>query len=96
MVNTGNIAASFNLAASGNGWTTTVPATVGPLAAGASQNVTVSVTIPASALGGSTDVATITVVSQADGTKKGTAILTTTATATTVKPKIYLPIIRKR
>ena len=78
--NTGNVPDTFDVdVGGGNTWTTTVPATVGPLAAGVSANLVVTVTIPATALDGATDMATITVASRVDPTQSATAVLTTTS-----------------
>lgn len=77
--NTGNIADTFNVAVSGNAWTTSAPASVGPIPAFSNQALNVSVTIPASVASGSSDSATITLASQHDNTKSSSATLTTTA-----------------
>jgi putative Ca2+/H+ antiporter (TMEM165/GDT1 family) len=90
MTNTGNITDVFDVSTSGNIWSTTVPPPVGALAAGASANVVVTVSIPATAMGGHTDVATITATSQGDDTKSATATLMTTARHT-----LFLPLIQK-
>ncbi len=91
VTNTGNITDTFNVAVSGNSWTTTAPGTVGPLAAGADVDMDVMVTIPESAAGGETDVATVTVTSQGDDTQWATSTLTTTANLY----RVFLPIIMK-
>ena len=79
ITNTGNVADSFDLVATGNTWTTAVPASVGPLAAGAGTDVEVSVDIPTGAGDGDFDVATITATSQGDGTVSDSSTLTSTA-----------------
>src|SRR5450756_2557892 len=47
VTNTGNVSDTFNATVVGNAWPTSVPTLVGPLAAGASSDVTVTATIPA-------------------------------------------------
>jgi uncharacterized repeat protein (TIGR01451 family) len=79
VTNYGNAPDTFNVAVSGNAWTTNAPATLGPIAAGNSQSMVVSVTIPSSAAGGSWDIATITVTSQGDNGQSDSSALTTTA-----------------
>jgi uncharacterized repeat protein (TIGR01451 family) len=78
VTNTGNIVDTFNIAVSGNAWTTSAPASVGPLAPSASQVVDVSVTVPPEAVIGNTDVVTITLTSQGDNTKSAVSTLTST------------------
>jgi uncharacterized membrane protein len=78
--NTGNAQDTFDMSVSGNAWATTpAPTSVGPLAPGAMENVEVAVTIPADAQGGSTDMASVTVTSQGDGSKSASASLVTVA-----------------
>jgi uncharacterized membrane protein len=78
--NSGNAADTFSLALSGQEWATTLSSSaVGPLAAGASGNVTVTVTVPADAQGGDEDAAIVTATSQADASKTDSAALVTTA-----------------
>ena len=80
VTNTGAEADTFALTISGNSWTTTIPeATLGPLAAGDNADVPVSVQVPASAHTGQMDIASLTAVSLADGTKLASSTLTTTA-----------------
>jgi uncharacterized repeat protein (TIGR01451 family) len=81
VTNTGNTSDTFNVVVNGNAWTTTAPATVGPLAPGISQTETISVTVPASVTGGGVDTATITFTSQGDNTQSDSTVLTTTAIA---------------
>jgi uncharacterized membrane protein len=88
VTNTGNVSDTFDVTASGHVWPTTAPTPVGPLAAGASAHVVVTVSVPATAMGGETDVATITTTSRGDNAKWTTAILTTTARHT-----LFLPLI---
>jgi hypothetical protein len=79
MTNTGLATDTFNVAVSGNGWATTVPATAGPLGPGLSGSIAVAVTIPATAAGNAADVATVVATSQGDSSKSATATLTTIA-----------------
>jgi len=79
LMNTGSEEDTFTLTLAGNTWVTTIPSTVGPLAGGASVDVTVEVEIPSTADHRATDTVTITATSTADTTMKGSAILTTTA-----------------
>jgi uncharacterized repeat protein (TIGR01451 family) len=77
VTNTGNCADTFTLSKSGDTWTTVVPASVGPLAAGASATVAVTVTVPGNATVGSSDTVTISATSQGDGTESDSSTLTT-------------------
>jgi uncharacterized repeat protein (TIGR01451 family) len=81
VTNTGNTADTFDVVVSSNAWTTNAPATVGPLAAGAGQELNISVIIPSSVTGGGVDTATITLTSQGDKAITDSASLTTTAIA---------------
>ena len=92
VTNTGNVPDTFTVAVAGNAWTTTAPATVGPLAPGASADLTVQVAIPAGASNGATDAATVTVTSQGDGTELDSSVLTTTASKFMY---LWLPLISK-
>jgi uncharacterized membrane protein len=72
---------SFDLAVSGNVWTTTFSAAeVGPLAPGESATIDVVVEIPADAAPGETDAAVVTATSQGDAAVSDAATLTTTVT----------------
>jgi uncharacterized membrane protein len=79
LTNTGNAPDTFTMTVNGNSWTTSVAATVGPLASGAGTNVVVSVTVALNAAGGATDTALVTAISQGDASKVASATLTTTA-----------------
>jgi hypothetical protein len=92
VTNVGNTSDTLNVRASGYSWTTTAdPTTVGPLLAGADADVVVRVTIPTSARGGATDVATVTVTSRGDDMVMATATLTTTAR----EYEVFLPLIAR-
>ncbi len=77
LTNTGNAADIFTFAAT-HDWEVTLPAPL-PLNAGATAAVVIYVTIPAGAMGGASDMATITVTSTGDATVTGATTLTTTA-----------------
>jgi len=79
VMNTGSEEDTFTLDVAGNNWVTTIQANVGPLAGGASADVTVEVEIPSTAGHMASDTVTVMATSVADPTMKGTAILTTTA-----------------
>ena len=89
VTNTGNSAETFDLSVGGNTWTTTVPATVGPLDPGESATLAVTVEVPAGALVGEQDVATVTVASQGDPTVFADVMLTTTV----VSRGVFLPLV---
>jgi uncharacterized membrane protein len=91
VTNTGNNADTFIVSVSGETYTTTVPATVGPLGSGESATVAVTVEIPAGASVGDQDVATVTVTSQGDPTAFADVMLTTTV----VQPSVFLPLVMK-
>ncbi|HSD84511.1 MAG TPA: PKD domain-containing protein, partial [Anaerolineae bacterium] len=77
VTNTGNVADTFTMTVAGNAWTTDVPLSIGPLAAGAGTDVQVVVHIPSSASGGATDTAAVTARSQGDPARFDSAVLTT-------------------
>ncbi len=84
VTNAGNTADSFTIGLSGNAWTTSAPASVGPLAAGATAQITVDVAVPLGAAAGDSDVVTVTATSVADSLQSASAVLTTTALAAPV------------
>lgn len=81
VINTGDLSDTIGLAASGNTWTTTFSQTSVFLLPGDSTTVDVMVDIPANAVNGDTDIATITATSQGDPNTSDTADLTTIAIA---------------
>jgi subtilisin family serine protease len=91
VTNTGNITDTFNVAVSGNAWTTNAPATVGPVAAGASATFQVTVTIPTGVTGADSDTATVTVTSRGDNSKTAQATLTTRR----VLYRLFLPVVMR-
>jgi len=91
VTNTGNLPDAFDLSASGHTWPVAVPAPVGPLGVGARATVVATVTIPADAMGGATDVVTLTFTSQEDGATWAAVPLTTG-----IKPRLFLPLVLRR
>ena len=81
VTNTGNVADTFDVAAAGNAWRTTLASTVGPLAAGAGVDLSVNVSVPTAAIGGTTDRVEITLTSQGNPAQSFSSVLTTTANA---------------
>jgi uncharacterized repeat protein (TIGR01451 family) len=79
--NTGSLSDTYSVSQSGNAWATTAPASVGPLAPGHSEVISVTVSVPSGATPGSTDTVVITATSTAgEGSgPSATATLTTTA-----------------
>jgi pullulanase len=77
--NSGSAADSFAFTVDGNDWAVTLPATV-TLAAGEAATVAVLVDVPADALGGATDEATVTATSQNDPSVTAAFDLTTLTT----------------
>ncbi|MDX1409402.1 MAG: hypothetical protein R3330_14745, partial [Saprospiraceae bacterium] len=78
VTNTGNISDTFDLAAAGHTWTTTLSSPTIFLGPGSPGLFTVSVQIPGSAVGNESDLVTITATSQADISKSDNTTLTTT------------------
>ncbi len=96
LTNTGNVADTFDITASGETWTTTLSANNITLNANQSGWVEVEVQIPAGAANGDSDTVTITATSQGDNSVTASADLTTTASVIiTPSNFIYLPVILK-
>jgi len=94
LTNTGNGEDTVALTFAGNLWDVQLPVDIFPLAAGASVQVTVLVTIPADAMNGDFDVVTVTADSE-DGSTVSSEL---TTTAVVVPPEGYflqLPIVYK-
>ena len=90
LTNTGNTPDTFTSTVSSGIFTTTVtPGIVGPLGAGASQSVMVTAQIPPGAAGDTSDIATVTAISQADPTYMDSVTLTTTVSM----HKVFLPLV---
>jgi hypothetical protein len=79
LTNTGNLTDTYGLSYSGNQWDVTLPVTQTRLAAGASIQVSAQVLVPADALAGDADTATLTTTSHRHPTVTTSAALTTTA-----------------
>lgn len=71
---------TYNVTATGYTWAPTFPATVGPLAQGASANMQVTVNVPPDARCDQKSKATLTVASAGHSGVSATAVLTTTVT----------------
>jgi hypothetical protein len=95
VTNLGNLADNFHLAATDNeNWYPTVPSTLGPIAAGGSENATLSVTLPPGTVGGTIDGITVTATSQSDNTVSYSAsciaqLIAVTGTATIHLENLY-------
>ena len=77
--NTGNTSDTFDSAISGNAWSTVASPPSVTLASGASTDVTVTVDVPAGAVGGASNSAFVKFTSQGDPSKNQTSTDTTTA-----------------
>jgi N-acetylneuraminic acid mutarotase len=91
LTNTGNITDSVVISSTGNLWVVSIPVTSFELAAGASVDVIVYVTVPEDALAGDEDAVTITATSQGDPTQSDLVALTTAVPCI----QVYLPVIYK-
>ena len=91
VTNSGNLADSFDLAATGQTWATTLSSSLVNLGPSASVDVTVTVDIPPGAADQDADMVTIKATSQGDSSKEDTAVFTTISTGQPAG--IYLPII---
>ena len=78
LINLGNTTDSFDIESTSQ-WIITLPANIGPLEPGNGVDFDAVVDIPPSASVGDFDIATITAISQADGSKSQSSTLTTTA-----------------
>ena len=79
VTNTGNVAATFGVSASGSAWSTDVPTTVGPVAPGDSADVEIVVHVPIGAEGGTIDVVAIAFAPQGGGDQSAVVTMTTSA-----------------
>jgi hypothetical protein len=89
--NTGNVVDIFDLLPTGNSWMTTLSSQVVTLAAGDSQEVTITVLIPPAAAALASDQVSIQASSQHDGSKNDTVVLTTFSIDQFAR--IYLPVV---
>ena len=78
ITNTGNTPDMFTVGVT-HAWPTAAPTTIGPLAAGASVSANFTVTVPANALSGASDIAAVTFTSQSVPSQTISSTLTTTA-----------------
>jgi hypothetical protein len=88
LTNTGSLTDTYHLSIDNHAWTTVFPAEVGPLAAGSSTEITITVSIPADAVGGAADIAALTIVSGESDAQVDVAELTTIVNWKT----LYLPL----
>ena len=96
VTNLGNLPDNFSLAAiDTENWQPTVPSTLGPIAAGGSDNATLSVTIPSGAVGGTIDSITVTATSQSDNTAGDSASCIIQVTVMTGAATIHLENLYK-
>jgi hypothetical protein len=79
LTNTGNTTDTFDLESSSI-WAVTLQGSVGPMAPGVTEDINVTVDVPAGASPGESDVATITATSQGDNSKATSSSLTTSVT----------------
>ena len=77
LTNTGSQPDTYSLNIANAAWETVLPAQVGPLAAGSSAPVTITVSIPPAAQAGAADVAALAVFSQGSAARVDAAELTT-------------------
>lgn len=81
VTDTGTTADNFTVTLTSAGWQTTAPTRIGPLSAGATAPLPVTVTIPTDALSGASDRVTVTATSAGDPSRSARATLRTTADA---------------
>lgn len=91
LTNLGNIEDTVSLAYAGNLWDVTLSHTEVVLPVGGSVDVTVTVTIPATAANLETDVVTVTATSTS--LAEYTSVLTTTAEIPVVYEYLWLPLV---
>jgi uncharacterized membrane protein len=91
MTNTGNVIDGYDVTAGAHAWDMEMPASMPPMMPDQSHSMEVLITIPSDALDGDTDSVTITISSQGDPTQMAMITLTTEATVT--EYLIYLPIL---
>jgi hypothetical protein len=84
VTNTGDVVDNFNLALTGQIWTTTLSTALAKLAPSATQIFSVTVAIPPGAADQETDQVTVTATSQSDSSKTDSAVLTTKSVITSV------------
>ena len=92
LINTGNRTDTFSLGYAGHQWDVHLPMLQVTLAAGESRQFSVEITIPANAVNGQFDTASITATSQANPAVFESVNLITTAAQTDFR--LYLPVIQ--
>jgi hypothetical protein len=101
VTNLGDLADNFKLVTIENEpWTLTLPSMLGPIAAGGSENATLSVTLPSGTTGGTIDGITVTATSQYDNTVSASAscvakLIAETGTATFALENMYKVSVNK-
>jgi hypothetical protein len=90
-----NITATYSVTLSGQTWTSTAPIMLGPLPAGASEPITVTVTVPLTTPVGMTDSVTVTVALANAPHVQATSTLTTHVLELPNTGTIYIPIIQR-
>jgi hypothetical protein len=93
LTNTGNVTDTFDLSVS-SVWTATLSLPGATLGTGQQTTILISVIVPAGAVAGDSDMATITAVSQGDNTITAAASATTTVGGAPVF-QIYLPVVMR-
>ncbi|MFN2148438.1 MAG: FixG Ig-like domain-containing protein, partial [Anaerolineales bacterium] len=91
VTNEGEETDTFDVSLDGHAWATTANPTIGPLDPGEMAVLTVSITVPPTAIMGDTDGVVVTVTSQGDGLEYSEAVLTTGVYVY----QLYLPLIMR-
>jgi hypothetical protein len=86
--NAGDVGDTFDMSADGR-WPVTAAASVGPLAPGATELLTVAVAVPAGAETGAIDISSIVVASRGDPSRSAVIRLTTLVR----DPQVFLPLV---
>jgi hypothetical protein len=77
VTNASIVSDTYQIAVTGNTWGVNVPTNIGPILSGASQSFDIDVAIPAGAIPGASDIATVTVSSQGDGDETTSVLIGT-------------------
>ncbi len=91
ITNTGSVVDTFDLVCTGHSWMTTPSVQAVTLAAGSSQRVPVTISIPPEANANTTDQVSVQATSQHDTSKHAVAVLTTVALGESTD--VYMPVI---
>ncbi len=92
IMNSGNVADTFDVTLGDHRWVVNTPLTVGPVPANSAATLIVTVQIPAEASGGSKDIAVLTISSHGDPLQAQTVNLTSLVMG---PYKMLMPVIRK-